>query len=129
MSAAEARIQAPEELPEDELDRSLRPRRLEDFVGQEAVKEQLALVQEMMESIEQTKEELAQDAGDQKQKPDDKDNVDSKSLDSVKVWVGDERFTLRPGSGAANIRVPGQLTASYGARVATKQFKQFKQQK
>ena len=43
MSAAEARIQAPEELPEDELDRSLRPRRLEDFVGQEAVKEQLAV--------------------------------------------------------------------------------------
>src|SRR5947209_6400325 len=38
-----ARIQAPEELPEDELDRSLRPRRLEDFVGQEAVKDQLAV--------------------------------------------------------------------------------------
>jgi holliday junction DNA helicase RuvB len=38
-----ARIQAPEELPEDELDRSLRPRRLEDFVGQEALKDQLAV--------------------------------------------------------------------------------------
>ncbi len=38
-----ARIQAPEELPEDDLDRSLRPRRLEDFVGQEAVKDQLAV--------------------------------------------------------------------------------------
>jgi Holliday junction DNA helicase RuvB len=37
------RIQAPEELPDDELDRSLRPRRLEDFVGQEAVKDQLAV--------------------------------------------------------------------------------------
>jgi holliday junction DNA helicase RuvB len=37
------RIQAPEELPEDELDRSLRPRRLEDFVGQEALKDQLAV--------------------------------------------------------------------------------------
>src|ERR1700716_4295061 len=37
------RIHVPEELPEDELDRSLRPRRLEDFVGQEAVKDQLAV--------------------------------------------------------------------------------------
>src|SRR5438270_13527581 len=38
-----SRIQAPEELPEDELDRSLRPRGLEDFIGQQAVKEQLAV--------------------------------------------------------------------------------------
>src|SRR3981081_4640319 len=38
-----ARIQAPEVLPDDDLDRSLRPRRLEDFVGQEAVKDQLAV--------------------------------------------------------------------------------------
>ncbi|HWE32305.1 MAG TPA: Holliday junction branch migration DNA helicase RuvB [Solirubrobacteraceae bacterium] len=37
------RIQTPEELPDDELDRSLRPRRLEDFVGQEALKEQLSV--------------------------------------------------------------------------------------
>jgi Holliday junction DNA helicase RuvB len=37
------RIQTPDALPEDELDRSLRPRRLEDFVGQEAVREQLAV--------------------------------------------------------------------------------------
>ena len=37
------RVQAPEALPEDELDRSLRPRRLEDFVGQEALKDQLAV--------------------------------------------------------------------------------------
>jgi len=37
------RVQAPEELPEDELDRSLRPRRLEDFIGQEALKDQLAV--------------------------------------------------------------------------------------
>ncbi len=37
------RLQDPEELPDDELDRSLRPRRLEDFVGQDAVKDQLAV--------------------------------------------------------------------------------------
>jgi holliday junction DNA helicase RuvB len=37
------RIQDPEALPEDEFDRSLRPRRLEDFVGQEAIKDQLAV--------------------------------------------------------------------------------------
>src|SRR5947209_14691606 len=43
MSSAETRLPAPEELAEDELDRSLRPRRLEDFVGQEAVKDQLAV--------------------------------------------------------------------------------------
>ncbi|MGH2856307.1 MAG: Holliday junction branch migration DNA helicase RuvB [Solirubrobacteraceae bacterium] len=38
-----ARIQDPGELPDDELelDRSLRPRRLRDFVGQEAIREQL----------------------------------------------------------------------------------------
>jgi Holliday junction DNA helicase RuvB len=43
MTQAQARIQAPEVLPEDEFDRSLRPRRLEDFVGQEAIKDQLAV--------------------------------------------------------------------------------------
>ncbi len=45
MSAHADRIQAPEELPGDELelDRSLRPRRLEDFVGQERLKDQLAV--------------------------------------------------------------------------------------
>ncbi|MBI5104882.1 MAG: Holliday junction branch migration DNA helicase RuvB [Solirubrobacterales bacterium] len=37
------RIQTPDALPEDELDRSLRPRRLEDFVGQEPLKAQLAV--------------------------------------------------------------------------------------
>ena len=37
------RVQTPEETPEDELDRSLRPRRLEDFVGQEALNDQLAV--------------------------------------------------------------------------------------
>ncbi|MGZ6725258.1 MAG: Holliday junction branch migration DNA helicase RuvB [Solirubrobacteraceae bacterium] len=37
------RVQAPEALVEDELDRSLRPGRLEDFVGQEALKDQLAV--------------------------------------------------------------------------------------
>jgi Holliday junction DNA helicase RuvB len=43
MSGAEVRVQAPEELLEDELDRSLRPRRLADFIGQAAVKEQLTV--------------------------------------------------------------------------------------
>jgi Holliday junction DNA helicase RuvB len=38
-----ARIQTPIELPEEDLDRSLRPTRLEDFVGQDKVKRQLAL--------------------------------------------------------------------------------------
>ncbi len=37
------RIQSPQLLEEDDLDRSLRPRRLEDFVGQPALKEQLAV--------------------------------------------------------------------------------------
>jgi Holliday junction DNA helicase RuvB len=36
-----ARIQDPEQLPEDDFDGSLRPRRLRDFVGQEALKDQL----------------------------------------------------------------------------------------
>jgi Holliday junction DNA helicase RuvB len=38
-----ARIQTPYLVPEDELDRSLRPRRLADFVGQQALREQLAV--------------------------------------------------------------------------------------
>ena len=37
------RIQTPEALLEDELDLSLRPRRLEEFVGQDRLKEQLAV--------------------------------------------------------------------------------------
>jgi Holliday junction DNA helicase RuvB len=37
------RVQTPEELPDEDLDRSLRPRRLEDFIGQEALKDQLAV--------------------------------------------------------------------------------------
>jgi len=36
-------ILSAEQLPEDELDRSLRPRRLEDFIGQDALKDQLAV--------------------------------------------------------------------------------------
>ena len=40
---AGARIQTPYLVAEDELDRSLRPRRLCDFVGQEALREQLAV--------------------------------------------------------------------------------------
>ncbi|MBV8943174.1 MAG: Holliday junction branch migration DNA helicase RuvB, partial [Solirubrobacterales bacterium] len=42
-NAPEPRLQAPEELADDEFDRSLRPRRLADFVGQTAIKEQLAI--------------------------------------------------------------------------------------
>ena len=38
-----ARIQDPAALPEDDLDRSLRPRRLDDFVGQAAIKDQLSV--------------------------------------------------------------------------------------
>jgi Holliday junction DNA helicase RuvB len=37
------RIQTPEALPDDDLDRSLRPRLLRDFIGQEALKDQLAV--------------------------------------------------------------------------------------
>ncbi len=43
MSDAVARIQTPYLLEEDELDRSLRPRRLEEFVGQQTLREQLAV--------------------------------------------------------------------------------------
>ncbi|MDX6672547.1 MAG: holliday junction helicase RuvB [Solirubrobacteraceae bacterium] len=38
-----ARIQTPGPLPEDDTERSLRPQRLDEFVGQEAVKSQLAV--------------------------------------------------------------------------------------
>ncbi len=41
--AEDPRIHDPTSLPDEELDRSLRPRRLEDFVGQEPVKDQLAI--------------------------------------------------------------------------------------
>jgi Holliday junction DNA helicase RuvB len=43
LSDGVVRIQDPDELPEDEFDRSLRPRRLEDFIGQAALKDQLAV--------------------------------------------------------------------------------------
>jgi Holliday junction DNA helicase RuvB len=45
MSSSSSRIQTPEELVSDELelDRSLRPRRLEEFVGQPGLKDQLAV--------------------------------------------------------------------------------------
>src|SRR6202790_3895402 len=43
MSSAGPRIQTPEALPEDDLDRSLRPRRLADVVGQDRLREQLAV--------------------------------------------------------------------------------------
>ena len=41
--AGDPRIHDPTAIPDEELDRSLRPRRLEDFVGQEPVKDQLAV--------------------------------------------------------------------------------------
>jgi holliday junction DNA helicase RuvB len=43
MTDATARIQTPYLVPEDELDRSLRPRRMSDFVGQQALREQLTV--------------------------------------------------------------------------------------
>ena len=43
MTAAPARIQTPYLVPEDELDRSLRPRRLEEFVGQDGLRAQLSV--------------------------------------------------------------------------------------
>jgi Holliday junction DNA helicase RuvB len=43
MSEIAARIQTPYLVSEDELDRSLRPRRLGEFVGQETLREQLAV--------------------------------------------------------------------------------------
>jgi Holliday junction DNA helicase RuvB len=46
MSEIAARIQTPYLVAEDELDRSLRPRRLREFVGQEALREQLAVAVE-----------------------------------------------------------------------------------
>jgi Holliday junction DNA helicase RuvB len=47
------RLQAPEAFGDDELDRSLRPRRLVDFVGQAAVKDQLAVAIEAAASREE----------------------------------------------------------------------------
>jgi holliday junction DNA helicase RuvB len=41
--SVESRLPDPGELPEDEAERSLRPRRLEDFVGQDAIREQLGV--------------------------------------------------------------------------------------
>src|SRR5437899_6882191 len=46
MSGETARVQTPYLVPEDELDRSLRPRRMDDFVGQETLREQLAVALE-----------------------------------------------------------------------------------
>ena len=43
MSEAATRIQTPYLVAEDELDRSLRPRRLEEFIGQEALRGQLSV--------------------------------------------------------------------------------------
>ena len=41
--STETRIQTPYLTPEDELDRSLRPRRLSDFIGQDGLREQFAV--------------------------------------------------------------------------------------
>jgi Holliday junction DNA helicase RuvB len=43
VNSIEPRVQAPDALPEDDIDGSLRPRRLTDFIGQEPVKDQLAV--------------------------------------------------------------------------------------
>jgi Holliday junction DNA helicase RuvB len=53
MSTVQPRLQTPEALADEELDRSLRPRRLEDFVGQAAVKDQLAVAIEAAASREE----------------------------------------------------------------------------
>src|SRR2546429_2819017 len=45
-SSETARVQTPYLVPEDELDRSLRPRLMDDFVGQETLREQLAVALE-----------------------------------------------------------------------------------
>src|SRR6202042_622758 len=50
MTETVARIQTPYLVAEDELDRSLRPRRLEEFVGQETLREQLAVAIEACSS-------------------------------------------------------------------------------
>ncbi len=42
-TTATTRIQTPYLVPEDELDRSLRPKRLQEFVGQETLREQLSV--------------------------------------------------------------------------------------
>src|SRR5205823_13395510 len=46
VSSERARVQTPYLGPEDELDRSLRPRLMDDFVGQETLREQLAVALE-----------------------------------------------------------------------------------
>ena len=46
MSSETARVQTPYLVPEDELDRSLRPQRMGDFVGQQTLREQLAVALE-----------------------------------------------------------------------------------
>ena len=43
MSSVEPRVHAAEALPEDDVEGSLRPRRLTDFIGQEALKDQLTV--------------------------------------------------------------------------------------
>jgi holliday junction DNA helicase RuvB len=54
MSAAEERVTAAVLAPEDDdLERSLRPKRLEDFVGQERVKEQLSIALEAAKGREE----------------------------------------------------------------------------
>jgi holliday junction DNA helicase RuvB len=56
--AVTARIQTPEVTPDDELDRSLRPRALDEFVGQESVKRQLAVALEAAKARDEALDHL-----------------------------------------------------------------------
>src|ERR1700733_4005570 len=58
MTETAARIQTPYLVPEDELDRSLRPRRLEEFVGQETLREQLTVAIEAASAREEPLDHL-----------------------------------------------------------------------
>ena len=65
MSSAEAQFLAPAVRPdEEELDRSLRPRSLDEFVGQERVKEQLAISLEATRSRGEALDHLLLIVGD-----------------------------------------------------------------
>ena len=46
----------------------------------------------------------------------------AKSVDSLKLWIGRERFIIRPRAG--EVHAPGHLSAAYGARQAARQAKQ-----
>lgn len=48
----------------------------------------------------------------------------AKGLDAVKVWIGGNRFLLRPGKGA--VQATGHFTVALAAHATAAQFKQFK---